>query len=1007
MTGNQLDRYSRHAVSAWRREEHVGYRADGDPGFTEDFVVLSYCRCPAANRWVFHFKEMFVGQRWANDPELFRQANQSPSDMIFSTSVLMRKYLHVCYYSAYSDKPRQSINGRDVVNHIPSRSGDTSMPENQVHDHTSFSGEKLLAEGLAEIIHQAVKDKRSCLMEHETKEILEGIGIKTTVFFTARSEDEALDLSEKIGFPAVMKIVSSDVIQKKDADCVKSNLNSAEDVRRAYREIVETSQYQHIEGVAVQKLATGIESIIGVTRDPGFGPLIMFGLGGVFVEVLRDVSFRILPITEKDALEMIAEIRGAAILEGYRGAAVDLESLGQLLLKISQLVIENPEIQEINLNPLFLYPDGYLAVEARMFVSPPSPRDNVTPTGRESLHDFFYPKSIAVIGASSARGKLGYNVFWNLINHDFPGVIYPINPGIESIKGLKSFKSILDVQEPVDMAVIIVPAGAVEAAVADCCAKGVRYVVIESAGFAETGEDGKKAQERIKKIIHEHGGRALGPNGAGVINTHHNMVQSIGQLSELRRGNVGLIAQAGVYAAGILTGLSHVMDFGIVATIGNKMDINEADILEYLSEDDHISVIAMYMEDISSGKRFVDVASRAAVRKPVIVLKTGRTEAGKKAVSSHTASLAGNDEINNAAFKQSGIIRALDNEHLFALTRAFSKQPVPKGNGVMVITYTGSLGVAATDMLYLSGMRFAVLEPYFQKCLENILPPYAWIGNPVDCSFSMRPEQVKNLIEIGVESNDVHSFIVIIQGEMLSSCVEVMKNIDYKAKPVACCVAFKEFMIDDVVRMEQAGIPVYATAEMAADVLSKMYHYGVRRQSVMADSITRHLTRYSLSVDDRPVRLRLITPGDIGLWTDFVNSCSKNSLWLRFLSPFSATPERAQRFCNFDPEEEIAIVAEMKDGDKYQFLGIARLIKNKRCEGEAEYAVLISDLWQNKSLGHILSEQCIELAKKEGYKTIRAETLQQNYSMLRIFRRCDFVLDSKDENMVSMALKLS
>ncbi|MFA5322326.1 MAG: GNAT family N-acetyltransferase [Smithella sp.] len=875
-------------------------------------------------------------------------------------------------------------------------------------DDSSSTKGNLLKEGLAEIIRQAVRDNRSYLMEHETKEILEGIGIKTTGFLVARSEDEALVMSAKIGFPIVMKIVSPDVVHKTDAGGVKLNLTNTEEVRKAYNEILETFKYQHVEGVTIQKMAKpGIEAIIGVTRDPSFGPLIMFGLGGVFVEVLRDVSFRILPITEKDASEMIAEIRGAAILEGYRGKAVDLESLGQLLLKISRLVVENNEISEIDLNPLFLYPDGYVTVDARMFVSETSPKENITATGREGLHDFFYPKSIAVIGASDVKGKLGYNVFWNLINHDFPGRLYPINPGKDSIKGIKAYKSILEVPDPVDMAIVIVPAKAVEPAIADCCAKGVKYVIVEAAGFAETGEEGKQAQERIGKIIREHGCRVLGPNCSGVINTHHNMVQSIGLLSDLRQGNVGMVAQAGVYAAGILTGLSNVLDFGIVATIGNKMDINETDILEYLSDDDNISVIVMYMEDIRSGKRFVDVASRAAVRKPVIVLKSGRTEAGKKAVSSHTASLAGNDEINSAAFKQSGLIRAKDNEHLFALTRAFSKQPVPKGNGVLVITYTGSMGVAATDMLYLSNMRLATLEPYFQKRLQKVMPDYVSIGNPIDCSFSMSPQQVKDLIEIGVESNDVHSFIVVIQGEMLNSFVDVMKKIDYKEKPVVCCVACKEFMIDDVVKMEQAGIPVYSTAEMAAEVLSQMYHYGVRRQSAIADSIARHLTKDSLSVDERPVRLRLINPKDIGLWTDFVNGCSEKSLWLRFLSPFSATPERAQRFCNLNPEEEIAVVAEMRDGDKYKFLGIARLIKNKRCEGEAEYAIIISDPWQNKSLGITLSEQCIELARKEGYKTIRAETLQENYAMIRIFRRCDFGFDSKDENMVSMSLDLS
>ena len=867
---------------------------------------------------------------------------------------------------------------------------------------------KLLKDELAEIIHQAVRDNRSYLMENESKEILEGIGIATTGYLVARSEDEALAICDKIGFPVVMKIVSPDVVHKTDAGGVKLNLMSAEDVSKAYRNILETFKYQHVEGVAVQRMAkAGIEAIIGVTRDPSFGPLIMFGLGGVFVEVLRDVSFRILPITEKDAMQMINDIRGSGILKGYRGQAVDLDSLKQLLLKISQLVVENPEIQELDLNPLFLYPDGYVTVDARMFVSEPVLHDNTTATGAESLRDFFYPQSIAVIGASDVAGKLGYNVFHNLISHHYPGKLYPINPGKTSVMGVRAYKSIRDVEDPVDLAIVIVPAKAVEAAIADCCAKGVRFVVVEAAGFAETGQEGRDAQARIASIIRKHGCRVLGPNCSGVINTHHNMVQSIGLLSDLKKGNVGMVAQAGVYAAGILTGLSNVLDFGIVATIGNKMDINETDILEYLSDDDHISVIVMYMEDVRSGKRFVDVATRAAVRKPVIVLKSGRTEAGKKAVSSHTASLAGNDEVNSAAFRQSGVIRARDNEHLFALTRAFSKQPVPKGNGVLVITYTGSLGVAATDMLYLSDMRLAALETYFKPRLKSALPDYASVGNPIDCSFSMTPGQVKRLIEIGVESGDVSSFIVVIQGEILGSFVDVMKNIDYKEKPVMCVVACKEFMINDVVKMEQAGFPVYSTAEMAAEVLGQMYHYGVRRQSALTDSIARHLTKDAFSVDNNPVRLRLINPKDIGLWTDFVNGCSERSLWLRFLSPFSATPERAERFCNLNPEEEVAVVAEMKVGDEYKFLGIARLIKNKRCEGEAEYAIIISDPWQNKSLGITLTEQCIELAKKEGLKTLRAETIQENYPMIRIFRHSDFAIDGKDENMVSMSLSLS
>ncbi|MFH0974918.1 MAG: acetate--CoA ligase family protein [Spirochaetota bacterium] len=686
-----------------------------------------------------------------------------------------------------------------------------------------------------EIIDQALLEKRSYLMEHESKEILENIGVSTTGYLLARSEKEAASISKEIGFPVVLKIASLDVVHKTDAGGVKLNVTGQANVRATYNEMCKKFKKQHIEGISVQQMARpGVEAIIGVVRDPNFGPVIMFGLGGVFVEVLRDVSFRILPITEKDAAEMIEEIRGAAILKGHRGqAAVDLDSLRKLLMKVSMFVAENPEISELDLNPLFLYSDGYTVVDARMFVREPVQPDLFAASGNANMHDFFYPDSIAIIGASDVKGKLGYNVLWNLINHEFPGKLYPINPGKDLMMGIKTYKSILDVQEPIDLAIIIVPAKAVEAAVADCCRKGVRFVVVEAAGFAESGEEGKRVQESLKTIIRENGCRILGPNCSGVINTHHNMVQSIGLLGNLNKGNVGMVAQAGVYAAGILTGLSNIQDFGIVATIGNKMDINETDILEYLSGDEHISLIVMYMEDVRSGRRFVDVASKASLRKPVIVLKNGRTEAGKKAVSSHTASLAGNDEINSAAFKQSGVIRARDNEHLFALIRAFSKQPVPKGNGVLVITYTGSLGVAATDMLYLSGMRLSALDTMLQKRLRDALPDFANVANPIDCSFSMSPEQVKTLIEIGLDSNDVQSFIVVIQGEILGSFVEIMKNIDYKGKTVLCCVACKEFMINDVIKMEQAGFPVYSTVELASEVLSQMYHYGLRRQNII------------------------------------------------------------------------------------------------------------------------------------------------------------------------------
>lgn len=688
--------------------------------------------------------------------------------------------------------------------------------------------DRLPREGFREILAQAQRENRSYLMEHECKELLEGMGIATTGYLVAGSEDEAVEMARRVGYPVALKIVSPDVVHKSDSGGVRLDLKRAEEVRSAYREILGAYRCQHVVGVSVQKMAApGVEAIIGVTRDPSFGPVLMFGLGGVFVEVLRDVTFRVLPVTERDVEEMVSEIKGYALLAGYRGRSVDLPALKRLLLQISELVSTFPEIRELDLNPVFLYPEGNRVVDARIFIG--EVEEKVAVTESVDLKGFFYPRSIAVLGASGTQGKLGYNVMSNLLSHGFAGSIYPINPKSPEVQGIKAYRSIAEVPGPVDLAIVIVPAESAPAAVAECCGKGVPFLVVETAGFAETGGEGAKAQTRILEMIRAKGCRILGPNCSGVINTHHRMVQSIGLMDDLGRGNIGLIAQAGVYAAGILTGLRNVMDFGIVATIGNKMDISETEILEFLGNDGNIDVIAMYMEDVRSGRRFVDVARQVSGKKPVLVLKSGRTEAGKKAVSSHTASLAGNDAINSAAFRQAGIIRARDNEHLFGLMKAFAKQPLPKGDGVLVVTYTGSLGVAATDTLYLNGLRLADLEPELKGRLERIIPDYVKTLNPVDYSFSMEPDQLVRTIEIGVESADVGSFIVVIQGEILGSFVEVLRRIDTCGKPILCCVACKEFMMADVIQMEKAGIPVYSTAEMAAEVLAAMYRYGVDR----------------------------------------------------------------------------------------------------------------------------------------------------------------------------------
>ena len=684
-----------------------------------------------------------------------------------------------------------------------------------------------------EVISRAESEERTYLMEHECKELLLRRGIPTNSTFVAQSVDEAVELSDKIGYPVVLKVLSPEVVHKSDQGGVKLNLKNAAEVESAYKEIITAFADKKLIGVTVQEMVKpGLEAIVGVSRDPAFGPVLMFGLGGVFVEVLKDVSFKILPVTEADIEEMIKELRGYKLLQGHRGEAVDIPALKELLLKVSDMVMENPEISELDLNPVFLYPKGAMAVDARIFLRKPETVESLQTYRKKdesSLQKLFYPGSIAVLGASDTPGKLGWNVFHNLLYHRFAGKLYPVNIKAKTVQGVPAVSSIGEIEESVDAAIILVPAAQTVQAFEECCRKGIKMIIIESAGFAETGESGKGVEKELRQLAEKYNCRFVGPNCSGIINTHHNVVQSIGVVGDLRKGNIGLVAQAGVYAAGMLWGVRHIMDFAVVATIGNKADINETDILEYLGEDDHVKVICMYLEDVKTGRRFIDVARRITAEKPVIVLKSGRTEAGKKAVSSHTASLAGNDIIYDAALRQAGIIRATDNDHMFGLARAFSKQPLPLGEGVMVISYTGSLGVAAADALSLNGLRPAELDAETRQYLEQILPPYVGCNNPVDYTFDMNAEQVRKTIEIGLRSKEISSFIVILQAEILDTYVKELKEIDFGNKPILSCVPCKEFAMEEVIAMEQVGIPVYSTPEEAVRVLATMYRYGMRK----------------------------------------------------------------------------------------------------------------------------------------------------------------------------------
>jgi acyl-CoA synthetase (NDP forming) len=442
-----------------------------------------------------------------------------------------------------------------------------------------------------------------------------------------------------------------------------------------------------------------------------------------------------------------------------------------------------------------------------------------------ALKELFYPRSIAVIGATNTQGKLGYNVFKNIVSHDYTGKLYPVNPKADYVQGVKAYKDINDIQDDIDEAVIIVPAAQTPGVIRQCCEKGVKFIVNEAAGFSEIGAEGKAIEMEIRQILDKYRCRMLGPNCSGLINTHHNLVESLGVVGSLEKGNIGLITQAGVYASGMLWGFRQIMKFGIIVTVGNKMDINETDILEYVGNDDNIGLICMYLEDIKAGRRFIDVAREVTRTKPVIALKGGRTDIGKKTAASHTASLAGNAEVYKAAFKQSGIINAQDYRDMFNLCKAFHKQPLPKGPGIMIITYTGAMGVTSTDTAYENGLRLAELSEDSLSKLRTIIPPFVTAKNPTDLSFDQTPEQVAEIVNTCALDKDVSSFIVVLQAEITEKYVERFNNLQLNGKPLLISIPGRNFVAPVGIKLEQLGYPVYDAPETAVKVLSKMYWF--------------------------------------------------------------------------------------------------------------------------------------------------------------------------------------
>ncbi|GGS95304.1 acetate--CoA ligase family protein [Streptomyces cinerochromogenes] len=608
---------------------------------------------------------------------------------------------------------------------------------------------------------------RTALTAPEGRVLAEAYGIAVPGEELAADVDEAVAAAARFGGPVVLKVVSPDILHKTEAGGVVVGVEGAAEVRAAFRRIVGNARAYdagaRVDGVLVQELLpAGQELIVGAVTDPAFGKVVAFGLGGVLVEELRDVTFRLAPVRADEALSMLDSIRSARILRGVRGRpGVDRWAVAEQIRRVSELIADFPEIAEVDLNPVIATAGGAVAADIRVILAERQPVPRRTYTREEilaSMRRLMQPRAVAVIGASNEPGKIGNSVMRNLVDGGFAGDIHPVNPRADDILGRKAYRSVTDVPGEVDVAVFAIPARFVAGALEEVGRKGVPNAVLIPSGFAETGEHGLQAE--IVAIAERHGVRLLGPNIYGYYSTWQDLCATFCTPYDVK-GGVALTSQSGGIGMAVL-GFARTTRTGVSAIVGlgNKADLDEDDLLTWFGEDPHTECVAMHLEDLKDGRAFVAAARATVPKKPVVVLKAGRTAAGARAAGSHTGALAGDDAVYDDILRQAGVIRAPGLNDMLEYARALPVLPAPRGDNVVIVTGAGGSGVLLSDAVTDHGLSLMEIPPDLDAAFRRFIPPFGAAGNPVDITGGEPPSTYEATIRLGLADPRVHALVL-------------------------------------------------------------------------------------------------------------------------------------------------------------------------------------------------------------------------------------------------------
>ncbi|MBF0452457.1 MAG: acetate--CoA ligase family protein [Candidatus Magnetomorum sp.] len=451
----------------------------------------------------------------------------------------------------------------------------------------------------------------------------------------------------------------------------------------------------------------------------------------------------------------------------------------------------------------------------------------------DKLDAIFSPKSIAVLGASTAKGKVGHDIFANILRGNFQGTLYPVNPTAKSVLSVRAYPTVLDIPDEIDLAMVILSPKLALAAIEDCAKKGVKGIIVVSAGFKEVGGEGLELENRISHICSEAGIRLVGPNCLGVINPSPDVSMNASFSARMPNpGNISFISQSGALCTAVLDFAAHRgFGFSKFISIGNKADVDELDLLKYYHKDPKTDVVMIYMEELQrAGAEFIKAVQEMTNGEkptPVLAIKSGRSAAGAAAAASHTGSLAGPDALYDAIFNEAGIIRCNTVNELFDYAEAFSCGKIPTGNRVAIVTNAGGPGIIATDMTITSGMELAKFSESTVEELRKYLPSTANFHNPVDVIGDATRDRYENALATVISDRGVDAALIILTPQSMTDAIgtaeAIVKISKQTPKPIVCSFMGIVDVSEGVHLLQKNRIPVYTFPENAAASLGKLF----------------------------------------------------------------------------------------------------------------------------------------------------------------------------------------